>query len=239
MSNRSAKKPGKISAEVIVEQLRAAESPKDKEGMARFGIKTDNAFGVSVNVLRDMAKAIGTDHELALELWETGIHEARILAGIVDDPAMITEDQMDRWVADFDSWDVCDQCCFNLFDRTPFAYSKAIGWAGDEREFVRRAGFVMMATLAVHDKKAGNEAFEQFYPLIKKYAADDRNFVRKAVNWALRSIGKHNMALNQSAIATAREVQAIDSKAARWIAADALRELQSDKVQERLLKKKH
>ncbi len=239
MSNRSAKKPGKISAEVIVEQLRAAESPKDKEGMARFGIKTDNAFGVSVNVLRDMAKAIGTDHELALELWETGIHEARILAGIVDDPAMITEDQMDRWVADFDSWDVCDQCCFNLIDRTPFAYSKAIGWAGDEREFVRRAGFVMMATLAVHDKKAGNEAFEQFYPLIKKYAADDRNFVRKAVNWALRSIGKHNMALNQSAIATAREVQAIDSKAARWIAADALRELQSDKVQERLLKKKH
>jgi 3-methyladenine DNA glycosylase AlkD len=140
-------------------------------------------------------------------------------------------------VADFDSWDICDQGCSNLCDRTPFAYKKAYEWADDEREFVRRAGFVMMAALAVHDKKAGDDAFEQFYPVMKKYATDDRNFVRKAVNWALRNIGKRNMALNESAIRTALEIQAIGGKSARWIAADALRELQGDKVRQRLMKK--
>jgi 3-methyladenine DNA glycosylase AlkD len=236
MSSGSAK-AGKASAEAIIEQLRKLESPKDKEGMARYGIKTDKAFGVSLYVLRDMAKSIGTDHELALALWDTGIHEAQLLAGIVDDPAQVTEEQMDRWVGDFDSWDICDQGCSNLFDRTPFAYAKAFEWADDEREFVRRSGFVMMAALAVHDKKAGDEAFEQFYPVMKKYATDDRNFVRKAVNWALRNIGKRNLTLNASAIRTAREIQAIDSKAARWIAADALRELQGEKVQKRLIEK--
>jgi 3-methyladenine DNA glycosylase AlkD len=238
MSSGSAK-AGKASADAIIEQLRKLESPKDKEGMARYGIKTDKAFGVSLYVLRDMAKAIGTDHELALALWDTGIHEAQLLAGIVDDPARVTEEQMDRWVADFDSWDICDQSCSNLFDKTPFAYAKAFEWVQDEREFVRRAGFVMMAALAVHDKKADDAAFEQFYPIMKRYATDDRNFVRKAVNWALRNIGKRNMALNESAIRAAREIQAIDCKSARWIAADALRELQGDKVRERLLKKKH
>jgi 3-methyladenine DNA glycosylase AlkD len=236
MSSGSAK-AGKASADAIIGQLKKMESPKDKEGMARYGIKTDRAFGVSLYVLRDMAKGIGTDHELALALWETGMHEAQILAGIVDDPAKVTEEQLDRWVADFDSWDVCDQCCSNLFDRTPFAYQKAFEWVEDEREFVRRAGFVMMAALSVHDKKAGDESFEQFYPVMKKYATDDRNFVRKAVNWALRNIGKRNVTLNKSAIETAREIQAIDSRAARWIAADALRELQSDKVRQRLMKK--
>ena len=230
---------GSTTADTILERLRAMESPKDREGMARYGIKTDDAFGVSLYVLRDMAKEIGTDHELALALWETGNHEARLLAGIVDDPAQVTREQMDRWVADFDSWDICDQGCSNLFDQTPYAYEKAFEWAEDTREFVRRAGFVMMAALAVHDKKAGDEAFEQFYPVMKKFATDDRNFVRKAVNWALRNIGKRNIALNVSAIRTAREIQAIDSKAARWIAADALREMQSEKVQARLMKKKH
>jgi 3-methyladenine DNA glycosylase AlkD len=236
MSSGSAK-AGKASADAIVAQLRQMESPKDRAGMARFGIKTDKAFGISLYVLRDMAKEIGTDHGLALALWDTGIHEAQLLAGIVDDPALVTEEQLDRWVAGFDSWDVCDQCCSNLFDKTPFAYKKAFEWADDEREFVRRSGFVMMAALSVHDKKSGDASFEQFYPVMKKYATDDRNFVRKAVNWALRNIGKRNMTLNESAIRTAREIQSIDSKAARWIAADALRELQSDKVRQRLMKK--
>jgi 3-methyladenine DNA glycosylase AlkD len=227
----------KAKAGAVVENLRALESPEDKEGMARYGIKTDNAFGVSIYVLRKMAKDIGTDHDLALALWDTGIHEAQLLAGIVDDPAQVTERQMEQWVADFDSWDVCDQTCSNLFDRTPFAYRKAFEWAEDEREFVRRAGFVLMAALAVHDKKAGDEAFEQYYPVMKKFATDERNFVRKAVNWALRNIGKRNKTLNESAIGTAREIQAIGGKSARWIAADALRELQGDKVQQRLIAK--
>ena len=143
-------------ATVIIDRLRALESPKDREGMARFGITTDKAFGVSLYVLRDMAKEIGTDHDLALALWATGYHEAQLLAGIIDDPKQVTSEQLDEWVAEFDSWDICDQACSNLFDKTPFAYDKAFQWADDEREFVRRSGFVMMAALAVHDKKAGD-----------------------------------------------------------------------------------
>jgi 3-methyladenine DNA glycosylase AlkD len=227
----------KARAGEVLERLRAQGSPESREGMARYGIRTDRAFGVSLYVLRDIAKELGTDHELAIALWETGNHEARILAGIIDDPAEVTEGQLDRWVAGFDSWDVCDQCCSNLFDRTPFAYAKAFEWADDGREFVRRSGFVMMAALAVHDKEAGDEAFEQFFPVIVLYSGDDRNFVRKAVNWALRNIGKRNLALNRRAIEVAREVQATGARSARWIAADALRELQGEKVQQRLAKK--
>ena len=137
--SRGAAKAGKASAEAVVGQLRALESPKDREGMARFGIRTDRAFGVSIDVLRRMAKGLGTDHELALALWATGYHEARLLASLVDDPARVTEAQADRWAADFDSWDICDICCSNLFDRAPFAYRKAFAWAEDGREFVRRA----------------------------------------------------------------------------------------------------
>jgi len=210
------------------------ESQNDKEGMARFGIRTDKAFGVSLYVLRDMAKEIGTNHDLALELWDSGYHEARIMASIIDDPKLVTEKQLDRWVADFDSWDVCDQCCSNLFARTQFAYDRAFKWPDDEREFVRRAGFVMMAALAVHDKKAGDKKFEQFFPIMKKHAGDDRNFVRKAVNWALRNIGKRNLTLNKSAIQAAEEIHALGTRSAKWIASDALRELKSEKVQARL-----
>lgn len=231
-------KAGKASADAIIDRLRTMGSQKGREGMARYGIRTDRAFGVSIYVLRRMAREIGTDHAMALALWETGYHEARLLASIVDDPEQVTEEQMCRWVADFDSWDICDQVCSNLFDRTTYAWKKAFEWAEDGREFVRRAGFVIMAALAVHDKKADDAAFEQFYPVMKKHAMDDRNYVRKAVNWALRNIGKRNMALNASAIKTAREIQAIDSRAARWIAADALRELQGDRVRQRLMKKR-
>ena len=202
--------------------------------MARFGINPANTYGVSIPILRKMAREIGKNHELALELWETGIHEARLLACFIDRPDMIAEEQMERWVKDFDSWDVCDQCCGNLFDRTRFAHKKAVEWCGREEEFVRRAGFVLMACLAVHDKKAGDQAFIEFLPLIKTHSGDDRNYVKKAVNWALRQIGKRNQNLNEVAIKTAEEIKQLDSRSARWIASDALRELAGDAVQKKL-----
>lgn len=202
--------------------------------MARFGINPKNTYGLSIPHLRNMAKQIGKNHLLALKLWASGIHEARILACLIDYPAEVTENQMDRWVKDFDSWDICDQCCSNLFDKTRSSYKKALQWAQQDREFVKRAGFVMMAVLAVHDKKAQDKAFIQFFPLIQRGSEDERNFVKKAVNWALRQIGKRNNALNKKAIATAKKIQRMNSKSARWIASDALRELTSESVQKRL-----
>lgn len=193
--------------------------------MARFGINRHKALGISIPTLRAMAKRIGRDHALARQLWASGIHEARILASIIDEPDKVTSRQMERWVRDFDSWDVCDQCCGNLFDKTPFAYRKAAAWSRRREEFVKRAGFALMAALAVHDKETGDAAFVKFLRLIERAAADDRNFVKKAANWALRQIGKRNGQLRRDAIKTAREIQKIDSRAARWIAADALREL--------------
>jgi 3-methyladenine DNA glycosylase AlkD len=209
--------------------LRSKANPKNVEGMARFGISAKNTLGISVVELRAIAKKAGHDHQVAQELWKSGIHEARILAAYVAEPAKVTEKLMDQWVKDFDSWDVCDQVCANLFDRTPYAYAKAREWAKNEREFVRRAGFALMACLAWHDKKAQDRAFEPFFPLIKRYAVDERNFVKKAVNWALRQIGKRSPALRARAIAVAKEIEAMDSKAARWVAKDALRELQKAK----------
>ncbi len=221
----------------IIKKLKSLSNPRAVEGMARFGINPKNTLGVSIPNIRDIAKKIGKDHDLALKLWSSGIHEARILAGFIDEPELISEKQMEAWVKDFDSWDVCDQVCMNLFDKTPFAFDKAKEWAARNEEFVKRAGFALMASLAVHDKKATDSEFERLLPLIKRGSTDERNFVRKAVNWALRQIGKRKPALNKKAIATAKEIQKIDSKAARWIAADALRELEDEKVQSRLKKK--
>jgi 3-methyladenine DNA glycosylase AlkD len=218
----------------IINRLKALASPEAVKGMARFGINPENTYGISIPVLRKMAREIGRDHALAQELWSSGVHEARILASFIDDPRLVSEEQMDAWAADFDSWDVCDQCCANLFDKTEFAYRKAVEWAARDEEFVKRAGFALMACLAWHDKRAPDEAFLAFLPVIKRESADGRNFVKKAVNWALRHIGKRNAALNIMAIDAAKEIQAIGSKAGRWIAADALRELTSDKVQEKL-----
>lgn len=218
----------------VLSRLRAAADPSRLEGMGRFGIETGTALGVSIPELRKLSRGLGHDHELAAGLWATGIHEARILAGMVDDPAEVTEEQMEGWVRDFGSWDLCDQVCGNLFDRTPFAFRKAVEWAGREEEFVRRAGFAIMAWSALHDREAEDREFEAFLPLIEAAATDERNYVKKAVNWALRQIGKRNRALNRKAVAAAKRIQRIDSKAARWIAADALRELTSDAVQERL-----
>jgi 3-methyladenine DNA glycosylase AlkD len=218
----------------IIQKIKSLANSENVAGMARFGINTRNTYGVSIPVLRKMAREIGKDHELALELWESGIHEARLLACLIDRPDMVTGEQMENWVQDFDSWDVCDVCCGHLFDRTALAYQKAREWSEREEEFVKRAGFTLMAALSVHDKKASDEAMSEFLPMIKREAVDERNFVKKAVNWALRQIGKRNLKLNEMAVKTAGEIKQIDSKSARWIAGDAIRELTGEKVQRKL-----
>ena len=219
----------------ILRELRSHADPSALGRMARFGITTERALGgISLPTLRAMAKRIGQDHTLATELWASGIHEARLLAPMVDDPSQVTEEQMEAWAAEFDSWDVVDGTCSSLFDKTSFAYQKAIEWSGREEEFVKRAGFVLMATLSVHDKAASDQDFEQFFPLIEREAGDPRNFVRKAVNWALRQIGKRNLGLNRGATAVAQRIHRTGPRSARWVASDALHELQSESVMRRL-----
>lgn len=202
--------------------------------MSRFGIDTRNALGVTVTELRGLARRLGRNHDLAAALWESEIHEARILATMVDDPAHVTEAQMERWVSDLGSWDLCDQLCGNLFDRTPFVSDMALRWSRREAEFVKRAGFALMASSAVHRKDLPDARFEMFLPAIRAQASDDRNYVRKAASWALRQIGKRSLGLHRKAIATARQIERIDSRSARWIARDVLRELESAAVRERL-----
>jgi 3-methyladenine DNA glycosylase AlkD len=202
--------------------------------MARYGINPQNTYGVSIPNLRKIARETGINHALAQELWASGIHEARILASMMDDPSMATKEQLESWVKDFDSWDVCDQCCMNFFQKTGFAYHKAVEWSERDEEFVKRAGFALMACLAVSDKNADDEVFETFFPIIKREAFDNRNYVKKAVNWALRQIGKRNINLNKKAILIAGEIQKMDSRSAKWIASDAIRELTGESVQKRL-----
>ena len=225
------------AAQAVAARLRALANPKNAAGMARFGI-SDKALGISMPALRAMARELGRDHGLALALWETGIHEARILAALVDEPGRVTGAQMERWVAGLDSWDVCDQVMNKLFDRTPLAWDKAANWAGRPETFVRRAGFSLMATLAVHDKKAPDGRFEAFLDLVSSHAADERNYVKKAVNWALRQIGKRNEALCDKALDLARDLAGAESPAARWVGRDALRELSSPAVRARLSEKR-
>ena len=222
------------TCEVILERLESLGNPKNVEGMARYGIRTVKAYGVSTPGIRSLAKEIGKDHKLALALWRTGVHDARGLAALIDDPAKVTTRQMERWVKDFDTWAICDCTCGHLFDKTPYAWDKAVQWTARDEEYVKRAGFVLMAALSVHDKKAPDERFEAFFPYIIEHATDERNFVKKAVNWALRQIGKRSRRLNELAVKTAQTIRKIDSRAARWIAADALRELTSDKIRQRL-----
>jgi 3-methyladenine DNA glycosylase AlkD len=221
----------------ILRKLRSLRNEKNLAGMARFGIATDKAFGIKHPILKEIAREHRRDHALALELWESGYHEARLLATIIDDPKQVTAKQAEAWVKQISSWDICDGFTGSLIDKTPFAYEKAIEWAQREPEFVRRAGFAMMAWLPVHDKKAADSKFDDFFPLIVKYSTDERNFVKKAVNWALRQLGKRNRALNRKAIATARQIITLDSKSARWIAKDALKELESESVKERIKEK--
>lgn len=223
--------------EDIISELEVLSNPEDVEGMARFGIKHKKTYGVRMPELRRIAKNAGKDHELAGKLWDAGYGETKILASLIEDPEIFTEDQMEKWVIEFDSWDVCDQCCINLFPKTPFAYKKVFEWSTREEEFVKRAAFTMIAVLAVHDKKADDETFGEFFPLIIRESTDNRNFVKKAVNWALRQIGKRNMALNKRAIEVANEISIVDARSAKWIAADALKELESEKIRKKLKKK--
>jgi 3-methyladenine DNA glycosylase AlkD len=217
--------------------LKKLANARNVEGMVRFGITARNTLGVNIPVLRRIARGFRNDHDLALRLWKTDIHEARLLAGFIDDPALVTEKQIEAWVRDFDSWDICDMVCGNLFDKTPFAYRKAKEWPDREEEYVKRAGFVMMAVLSVHDKKAPDSVFMKFLPVIKREARDERNFVKKAVNWALRQIGKRNSRLNRMAVEAAKDIQKIDSRSARWIASDAIRELTNKDTLARVSKK--
>jgi 3-methyladenine DNA glycosylase AlkD len=221
-------------AKNIILELKRNSDPRARAGMARYGIRIESALGVSIPVLRKIAKTLGDNHKLALTLWKLNIHEARILAGMIDDPCCVTERQMDLWVKNFNSWDLCDQTCNNLFCYTKFAYKKALIWSKSTKEYIRRAGFVLMAVLAVHDKNLENDDFMVFLSLIKKHASDERNFVKKAVNWALRQIGKRNSSLNNVAIQTANEILMLNSKSAKWIASDAIRELTSSAVHKRL-----
>ena len=209
----------------IVTQLKSLSNPHNVAGMARFGINPNNTLGINIPTLRTLAKTIGKDHTLAVGLWKTGIHEARNLAGLIDDPKKVTPGQMDEWIADFDSWDVCDLVCMNLFDKMPNAFAKAKEWTSHNPEYERRAGFAMMAALAVHDKKATDKDFLQFFPLIEKYADDQRNFVKKAVNWALRQIGKRNTDLCKRAMFLSEKLKKRKEPSARWIGSDAYREL--------------
>lgn len=226
-----------MNARQVLEFLKSRRNPKNVEGMARYGITGSKAFGVPAPVLKDLARRIGKNQKLSLQLWRTGIHEARAVAFLIGDPPSVTEAQMESWAKDFRNWAECDGCCLWLFDHTPFAYRKAVAWSRRNEEFVKRAGYVLMATRAVHDKQADDARFEKFFPLLVKGATDDRPMVKKAVNWALRQIGKRNVKLNARAIATARRIAALATPSARWIASDALRELTSPAVRKRLKEK--
>ena len=218
----------------IMTRMRSMANPENVAGMARFGINPHNTLGISVVTLRKIARQTGRDHDLAGRLWGSGVHEARLLACLVDVAALVDETQAEKWVEAFDSWDICDVCCNELFRKTGFAYLKARKWSARSEEFVKRAGFVLMACLAVHDKAAGDEMFLGFLPLVERESGDERNFVRKAVNWALRQIGKRNRDLNRAAVRSALTILAKGSRPARWIARDALRELRSPKILGRL-----
>jgi len=222
------------SAKDVLDKLQSKAQPEQLKGMAKYGMTVEQRLGVSVPDMRKLAKEIGRDHKLALDLWRTGIAEARIVAAMVGDPDKLTEEQMEDWVKGINSWDVCDQVCMNLFEKNQLAWRKIVDWAEREEEFVKRTAFSLIACLAWHDKKASDEKFIELFPVIIRGATDERNFVKKAVNWALRNIGKRNLNLNEAAINAAKEIKRLDSKAARWVAADAIRELESDAIQSRL-----
>jgi 3-methyladenine DNA glycosylase AlkD len=227
-----------MNSNQIISDLKKLKNLSNIEGMARFGINPKSALGISIPHLRKTAREIGKNHKLALDLWESGIHEVRILATMIDEPEKVTKSQMDKWVKDFNSWDLCDQCCNNLFGKTPFAIEKSFQWVEREEEFVRRAGFVLMAVLSVHNNEMNDEQFIAYFSIIERYSGDERNFVKKAINWALRQIGKRNINLNKEATSVCNRLLESNSKSAKWIANDALRELTSDKVLVRLKSKK-
>ena len=226
--------PDRITSDEVISQLRSFSDLRIIASMPRYGIITDKALGVATTRINEIAGSIGTDHALALELWDSGIHEARLIAPMIEDHALVSREQMDRWTADFQTWDLCDQCCLKLYHRTGFAYQKCFEWSGDNREYVKRGAFALMASMALHDKKAPDEQFRQFFPAIARESVDKRNMVKKSVNWALRQLGKRNITLNGEACEVARMLLQSDAVSARWIARDALKELQGEAVQQRL-----
>ncbi|HYJ89757.1 MAG TPA: DNA alkylation repair protein [Pyrinomonadaceae bacterium] len=229
-----------MDVSAVLKHLKTIGNQKNVEGMAYFGITTKKSFGVPTPILkqfaREVKKSADDRHLLALELWETRIYDARAIAFLIDDPKQVTKKQMESWLKDFDNWGTVDGTCCYLFCRTPFAYEKAHEWSSRKREFEKRAAFALMAYLAVHDKKAADEKFADFLPVIERHAYDERNFVKKAVNWALRQIGKRNLYLHRLALDAASRIKTQDSRSARWIASDAIRELLSDKITARLNK---
>jgi 3-methyladenine DNA glycosylase AlkD len=241
MPARTTKKPqGAIQEEVqaALASLEEMSTQKDRENLARFGITASKFFGVSMSNIQKLAKRLGRNHELAAALWETGWYEARLLTSFVDEPARVTPEQMDRWCRDFDNWGICDTLCFHLFDRTPHAWAKVAQWSGEREEFVKRAAFALLASLAGHDKKAGDAPFLAALPLIERTATDERNFVKKGVSWALRGAGQRSPALHAAAVELARRLEASPEAAARWVGKDALRDLTRPLVLSRLSARK-
>ena len=221
----------------VLKELRALGEQRNVDGMARFGIRAKIVYGVAKPKMDALARRIGRSHKLALELWASRVHDARILAGMIDLPPQVSAEQMETWVRDFDNWDVCDGTCCHLFVFAAPAWKKAVAWSRRDEEFIKRAGFALMAYLAYRDKQAANAQFRRLLPIIEREARDERNFVKKAVNWALRNIGKRNLQLNAAAIRMAKKIRKQNSRSARWIAADALRELKSAAVRARLRRK--
>jgi 3-methyladenine DNA glycosylase AlkD len=231
-SRPAANRRGQVRA--VLAELEAMSTKRDRENLKRFGITANKAFGVSMVNMQKLAKRLGRNHELAAALWKTGWYEARMLTSFVDEPARVTSAQMDRWCRDFDNWGICDTICFHLFDRTPHAWSKVNRWHDERGEFVRRAAFALLASLALHDKQTGDEPFVEALALVERAATDDRNFVKKGVSWALRLIGRRNRFLNTQAVRVSRRLAASPAAAARWIGKGALRELTSPMVTRRL-----
>jgi 3-methyladenine DNA glycosylase AlkD len=222
---KSASRDAKAQARAAVSWLKSHGSRSVRDGMARYAIPSDGAYGVSVGAIRDLGKTLGKSHALAEELWKTGQYESRMLAAFVGEPARLTARLMDRWCKDFDNWAICDHLCFHLFDKTPLAWGRIAPWSRRREEFVRRAGYALLASLAVHDKTSPDAKFARWLPLIEKGARDDRNFVKKGVSWALRTIGRRSPSLRVSAIAVARRLAASEDAAPRWVGKDALRDL--------------
>ena len=218
----------------IISYFEKHESEKARKGMEKYKVGCKDKYGISMPVLRKLSKKIGKNHQLALKLWKHGYHESRILSTLIEEKDKVDESQLEKWVNDFDSWDICDQACINLFVNMPLAISKIKEWAKSDKEFVKRTSFSLIAVIAVHNKDEDDSYFEGFFPLIKEACNDEKNYVKKAINWALRSIGKKNKYLNKKAIEIANEILEMDSKTAKWIARDAIKELESKEVQNRL-----
>ena len=224
--------------QVALESLEKMSTQRDRDNLARFGIEATNPLGVSMSNIQVLAKRLGRSHELAAALWDTNVYEARMLTSFVDEPERVTAAQMDRWCRDFDNWGICDTLCFKLFDQTPYAWAKVAQWGDKRDEFVKRAAFALLASLAAHDKSATNEQFLECLPLIERAATDERNFVKKGVSWALRTLGRRNAVLNEAAVVVARRLAASPEPAARWIGKGALKELTNALVKRQLAAQK-